>query len=95
MAERLVPTTTKARFPNLIITNVVFTGKILGSGADATVHEVEWNGTSSAAKRLHEILLEDQSPGGVAKLICNFETECLTWSKLRHPGVVQYIYIYI
>ena len=95
MAERLVPTTTRARFPNLIITNVVFTGKVLGSGADATVHEVEWNGTSSAAKRLHEILLEDQSPGGVAKLICNFETECLTWSKLRHPGVVQFLGVYL
>ena len=95
MAERLVPTTTKSRFPGLIITNVAFTGNILGNGADATVHEVDWNGTSAAAKRLHEILLEDQSPGGVAKLICNFEAECLTWSKLRHPGVVQFLGVYL
>ena len=83
-----------SRFPGLLIENVTFTDTKLGRGADATVHEVEWNGTVCAAKRLHEILLEDQSPGGVAKLIGNFEAECLTWSKLRHPGVVQFLGVY-
>ena len=39
-------------------------------------------------------MLEDQSPGGVAKLISNFEAECLTWAKLRHPGVVQFLGVY-
>ena len=66
-----------------------------GQGADATVFQVDWNGTVCAAKRLHDILLEDQSPGGVAKLIGNFESECLTWSKLRHPGVVQFLGVYL
>ena len=47
-----------------------------------------------AAKRLHDILLEDDSPGGADKLISNFEAECLTWSKLRHPGVVQFLGVY-
>ena len=56
---------------------------------------MDWNGTACAAKRLHEILLEDQSPGGVAKLIGNFEAECLTWSKLHHPGVVQFLGVYL
>ena len=93
MAERVRPSLS-SRFPGLLIENVTFTDTKLGRGADATVHEVEWNGTVCAAKRLHEILLDDQSPGGVAKLIGNFEAECLTWSKLRHPGVVQFLGVY-
>ena len=94
MAER-IPPSSSSTFPGLVIENVVFTGVRLGSGADATVYEVDWNGTRCAAKRLHEILLEDQSAGGVAKLIGNFEGECLTWSKLRHPGVVQFLGVHM
>ena len=84
-----------SRFPGLHIANVVFTNVTLGRGADATVYAVEWNGTVCAAKRLHEILLEDESPGGTDRLIRNFEAECLTWSKLRHPGVVQFLGVYL
>ena len=93
MSERVRPSLS-SRFPDLFIENVTFTDTKLGRGADATVYEVEWNGTVCAGKRLHEILLEDQSPGGVAKLISNFEAECLTWAKLRHPGVVQFLGVY-
>ena len=94
MAERIRPSSTST-FRKLVIENVLFTDAKLGSGSDATVFGVNWNGTVCAAKRLHEILLEDQSSGGVAKLISNFEAECLTWSKLRHPGVVQFLGVHI
>ena len=94
MAERIRPSSTSA-FPSLVLDNVVFTGVRLGSGANATVFEVDWKGTCCAAKRLHEILLEDQSAGGVAKLLSNFEAECLTWSKMRHPGVVQFLGVHM
>ena len=94
MAERIRPLSTST-FRGLVIENVLFTDAKLGSGSDATVFEVDWNGTVCAAKRLHEILLEDQSAGGVAKLIGNFEAECLTWSKLRHPGVVQFLGVHM
>ena len=94
MAERIRPSSSST-FPGLVIENVLLTDVRLGSGADATVFEVDWNGTVCAAKRLHEILLEDQSAGGVAKLIGNFEAECLTWSKLRHPGVVQFLGVHM
>ena len=94
MAERIRPSSTST-FRGLVIENVLFTDAKLGSGSDATVFEVDWNGTGCAAKRLHEILLEDQSAGGVAKLISNFEAECLTWSKLRHPGVVQFLGVHM
>ena len=93
MAERT--RTSPTTFYGLIISNLFFTDVKLGKGADATVYEVDWNGTLCAAKRLHEILLEDESAGGVQKLIGNFEAECLTWSKLRHPGVVQFLGVYM
>ena len=95
MAESIRQSSSSSRFPGLVIANVVFTDTKLGRGADATVYEVDWNGTLCAAKRLHEILLEDQSSGGVAKLISNFEAECVTWSKLRHPGVVQFLGVHL
>ena len=95
MAERLRPTFSTSRYPGLLISNLVFSSTKLGRGADATVYQVEWNGTPCAAKRLHEILLEDESPGGIEKLLSNFEAECITWSKLRHPGVVQFLGVYL
>ena len=95
MAERVRPAFSSSRFSGLLISNLVFSNTKLGTGADATVYQVEWNGTPCAAKRLHEILLEDDSPGGVEKLISNFEAECVTWSKLRHPGVVQFLGVYL
>ena len=92
MAERI---RTPSRFPDLLISDLVFTDTQLGVGSDATVYEVNWRGTVCAAKRLHDILLQDQSPGGAEKLISNFEAECLTWSKLRHPGVVQFLGVHL
>ena len=94
MAERIRPSSSSP-FPGLLIAKLAFTDKKLGRGADATVYEVDWNGTPCAAKRLHEILLEDDSPGGADKFIANFEAECITWSKLRHPGVVQFLGVYL
>ena len=67
----------------------------LGRGAYATVHEVIWNGTPCAAKRLHEVLLEDNSAGGTEKLLSAFKAECITWSKLRHPNVVQFLGVHL
>ena len=82
------------KFVSLEITGIQLTGKILGKGSDATVKEVNWVGTSCAAKQLHEILLEDDSPGGAKRFIGNFEKECLTWSKLTHPHIVQFLGVY-
>jgi serine/threonine protein kinase len=52
---------------------------------------VNWLGTLCAAKQLHDILLEDDSPGGARRFIENFEKECTTWSKLVHPHIVQFL----
>ena len=83
------------KFDSLQITGVQLTRKILGKGSDATVKEVDWIGTSCAAKQLHEILLEDHSPGGAKRFVDNFEKECLTWSKLIHPHIVQFLGVYL
>ena len=80
---------------DLVISDLVITNTTLGRGADASVHQAEWNGTVCAAKRLHEILLEDNSPGGTDRLVRNFQTECVTWSKLRHPNIVQFLGVYL
>ena len=74
-----------------IVGSIQQTGKVLGAGSDATVFEVDWNGTLCAAKELHEILLGDQSPGGARHFITNFMKECRTWSTLRHPQIVQFL----
>ena len=83
-----------SKFSRLLISNVLFTDTKLGRGSDAIVYAVKWKGTVCAAKRLHEILLEDDSPGGSDRIISNFEQECLTWSKLRHCAVVQFLGVY-
>ena len=74
-----------------IVGSIKRTDKLLGAGSDATVFEVDWNGTLCAAKELHEILLGDQSPGGAEHFITNFRKECRTWSTLRHPQIVQFL----
>ena len=88
------PSSFSKQFASLEITGIQLTGKILGKGSDATVKEVNWVGTSCAAKQLHEILLEDNSPGGAKRFVDNFEKECMTWSKLIHPHIVQFLGVY-
>ena len=88
------PSSFSKQFASLEITDIQLTEKILGKGSDATVKEVNWVGTSCAAKQLHEILLEDDSPGGAKRFVDNFEKECMTWSKLIHPHIVQFLGVY-
>ena len=76
------------------VANVTFTGVILGRGAFGCVEEADWNGTVCAAKRIHELLLQDENPGAFENLMAGFEVECRTWSQLRHPGVVQFLGVY-
>ena len=85
------PSSFSKQFASLEITGIQLTGKILGKGSDATIKEINWVGTLCAAKQLHEILLEDDSPGGAKRFVDNFEKECMTWSKLIHPNIVQFL----
>ena len=82
------------QFQSLELAGVQLTGNKLGRGADAIVQEVNWVGTLCEAKQLHEILLEDDSPGGAKRFMENFEKECMTWSRLVHPCIVQFLGVY-
>ena len=85
----------KSQFSSLnAVDNVTFTGVTLGKGAYGCVEEADWNGTVCAAKRIHELFLQDESPGAFENLMAGFEFECRTWSQLRHPGVVQFLGVY-
>ena len=85
----------RPRFGGLLLSNLVIKDTKLGTGADASVYLAEMNGTPCAAKRLHDILLEDETPGGAERLISNFEGECVTWSNLRHSCIVQFFGVYL
>ena len=78
-----------------ITTGIQLTGKVLGRGSDATVLEVDWNGTLCAAKELHKVFPGDQSPGGARHFTTSFMKECRTWSTLRHPQIVQFLGVYL
>ena len=81
-------------FAPLKIYDIRRTGRMLGAGAFGTVLEVEWNGTTCAAKFMHEIFKEILSPEEKQAFITAFEKECATWSALRHPQIVQFLGIY-
>lgn len=63
--------------------------KELGTGSYGTVIQLLWQGTSCAGKRIHGTIA---APG--AKCLKDFLRECKTWSKLRHPYVVQFLGLY-
>ena len=81
-------------FTPLKIYDVRKTDRKLGSDAFGTVFEVEWNGTTCAAKFMHEIFKEILSAEEKQACIAAFEKECATWSALTHPQIVQFLGIY-
>ena len=72
------------------IVNIQETGKEVGSGAYATVVEVEYFGTICVGKKLHRVLHEQ----GIGDLVRRFKEECRLLSQLRHPHIVQFIGVY-
>lgn len=76
-------------FLQLEITNVKETGVELGRGSYGEVREADWRGTRCATKRLHNVFLNVSSREGRNKPLVDFISECHTWSRLRHPNIVQ------
>ena len=71
------------------------TGLQLGRGAYGVVKEIDWNGTLCAAKQVHDIFLELPSREEKEAIMKAFKHEYLTWSKLIHPNVVQFLGLYL
>ena len=83
--------TVHADWGSLILNGVDITGEEIGRGAYGRVFEVNYEGTLCAAKELHAILLRFAQGDGLQKLKDDFLNECLIWSTLRHPCVVQFL----
>lgn len=72
------------------LTGVKVTNKIVGQGSYATVLELEYMGLKCAGKKIHDILLEQDST-----YICRrFEQECRLLAQIRHPNIVQFLGVF-
>lgn len=67
-----------------------FKEKEIDRGAYGAVLELSWQGTSCAGKRIHPIIATTLGD----KCVQDFQRECTTWSKLRHPYVAQFLGLY-
>ena len=74
-----------------ILKKVRSTGKEIGRGAYGRVFEVEYEKTRCAAKEVHAILLKETESEDRKVIKVNFLCECLNWSSLQHPCIVQFI----
>ena len=72
-----------------VLSNVRFTGTIIGKGAYGSVEEVEVAGAVCAAKKIHDVLL-DSGPAEIRRVSTQFVKECQLMSTLRHPHIVQF-----
>ena len=80
---------------SLTLHGVQSTGKEIGCGSYGRVFEVDYEGTLCAAKELHALLLKYAQGHELENISDNFLRECIIWSTLRHPCVVQFLGIYI
>ncbi len=63
----------------------------VGSGAYGCVFRVTVNGKYCIAKKLHKILLQEQSLGQRELIVTKFRKECCILSDLDHPNVVGFV----
>ena len=63
----------------------------IASGAYGVVFKVTVNGRKCAAKKLHNILLQEKSLGQRQDFIAKFQNECRILSALDHPNVVSFV----
>ena len=63
----------------------------MGSGAYGRVFEVEYEKTRFAAKEVHALLLKYADSEERERIKAKFLNECLVWSLLQHPCIVQFI----
>ncbi|XP_064395629.1 uncharacterized protein LOC135342727 [Halichondria panicea] len=62
-----------------------------GHGAYGCVFRVTVNGRDCIAKKLHHILLQEQSLGQRERILTNFRHECHILSGLDHPNIVGFV----
>ena len=80
-----------ANWGSLVLHRINPTGKQIGRGAYGRVFEVDYEGTTCAAKEVHALLLQYAEGEDLKKIEDDFLSECRIWSMLRHPCVVQFL----
>ena len=67
-------------------------GEKKGSGAYGAVYEVSVKGMSCIAKRIHDILVNQEvSQRERESVQQQFRQECVILSKLKHPNIVHFV----
>lgn len=88
----------KEDFQELILSQVKPLKQELGRGSYGRVYEVEYCGTTCAAKEVYLTLADAKADAiekkQAQKTIDSFMKECLRCSKLRHPNIVQFLGVY-
>ena len=74
------------------LSGIKLTENKLGTGAYASVYELEYLGLKCAGKKIHEVLLEQG--GGATYALSRYANECRLLSQLRHPNIVQFLGVY-
>ena len=73
---------------------ITSTGRSIGSGAFASVSELEFCGLKCAGKSLHPSLFCHASETEQKAVVSRFNEECVLLSRLRHPNIVQFMGTY-
>ena len=74
------------------LSGVTLTKNELGTGAYATVYELDYGGLKCAGKKIHEMLIKQA--GGATYQLSRFAEECRLLSQVRHPNIVQFLGVY-
>ena len=74
------------------LSGIQLTANKLGTGAYASVYELDYWDLKCAGKKIHEVLLEQG--GGATYALSRYADECRLLSQLRHPNIVQFLGVY-
>ena len=66
----------------------------IGRGAYGAVYAVKYKGEKCAAKRIHQILLDNASPQLKEEMKSDFVRECICGSKIEHCNIVKFLGVY-
>ena len=73
------------------LNGVIVKDKVIGNGSYATVLELEYMGLKCAGKKIHDVLLQQDSTTYIAG---RFEQECRLLARIRHPNIVQFLGVF-
>ncbi|XP_065884876.1 uncharacterized protein [Dysidea avara] len=82
---------TSIELDRFVLKDVEITNNRLGEGAYGRVFEVQYTGTTCAAKEIHSIFFQVATPHELERIKRSFLEECRIWSTLRHPNIVLFI----